>query len=152
MRTIIKCQLCPQVSIYLLLIGDSVINLLLDDRSPSSSPEHDDFKIEYHPSLQQSPRICRFHEYQRDRPAGLSRDELLAHLDQPWRPFSTRSDFEFAELALRTGMSAKDVDDMLSLIRRVASGDTPDLTFRSHADISAAWENASRSHSQVCIP
>ena len=126
-------------------------NVSLDDHLPSSLPKHDDFKVEYHSNLSQASHICHFHEYQRDKPAGLSQNELLTYLDRPWRPFSTRSDFEFAELALRTGMSAKDVDDMLSLIRRVAGGNPPDLTFHSHTDISAAWENASRSHSHVCI-
>lgn len=62
--------------------------------------------------------------------------------DQPWHPFTCCEDFEFAELAYSATLSRDQTNELLKLIWRVAEGHTK-FTFKTHADITTAWDRAS---------
>jgi len=60
----------------------------------------------------------------------------------PWVPFSSHADFEFAEIVLTAGLTSKQVDSMISIIGRVSKGSDP-FTFKNHKDLRKTWEAAS---------
>jgi hypothetical protein len=61
--------------------------------------------------------------------------------DRVSTPFSCRADFEFAELAHNAALNKDHTDDLLRLIWRIAEGHAT-LTFKSHRDVSSAWDRA----------
>ena len=61
--------------------------------------------------------------------------------EEPWKPFTSRADFEFAELAHEAHLNKGQVTRLLALIKKIASRkDT--FTLHSSDDVSAAWEKA----------
>ncbi|KAI0677658.1 hypothetical protein C8Q78DRAFT_962196, partial [Trametes maxima] len=99
----------------------------------------DDFKTEYHPRMKRPPLIQHFEDFKRGNkpvdPSKLRRD--------PWKPWSTRLDFEVAEFALGASLSRSQVTILLGLFDRVAA-DRSKLTFKTYDDIKAGWEAASK--------
>lgn len=111
-------------------------------------PQLDDFKVEYHPSSEIPARTYRFDEYETQRPAAPSPGRILQLLGDPWHPFHSRDDFEFAEVVLEAGMSHKQISRLLEVVKRVQSGKSQ-LSFKSHNDITTAWQRASHQHARV---
>lgn len=68
--------------------------------------------------------------------------------DTPWRPFASRTDFEFAEFAAEAHLSRPLAERLLRLVSRI-SGGTSDFSFKTYADLEAAWEQASKLHTPV---
>lgn len=100
--------------------------------------EVDDIKTEYHPNSGQATVVSHFDDFTRARTSTFQppRD------DKPWRPFASRTDFEFAELVLATALSKKQVDALLKLVHRIKQG-KDDFTFTTYNDIQQAWADAS---------
>lgn len=73
----------------------------------------DDIRREYHPNSGREPEICRFEDYRSSAPSSTSPIE-----PEPWLPFKTREDFEFAEIALATAMSKEQVNATIGLLHR----------------------------------
>ncbi|KAI0651235.1 hypothetical protein C8Q79DRAFT_922050 [Trametes meyenii] len=61
--------------------------------------------------------------------------------ETPWSPFTTKADFEFAELSLEAALNKRQVDAFLRLIERLVQSEDR-LTFRNQTDIETAWEGA----------
>ena len=61
-----------------------------------------DIKVEYHPNSGIPTSVEHLHEYRQRR---LGERQQLA--DQPWKPFRTRGDFEFAEIALDAALNER---------------------------------------------
>lgn len=60
----------------------------------------------------------------------------------PWRPFKSKLDFEFAELALEASLSKRQVEKMISIIRQTQSGEDH-FNIHSHQELHEAWNQAS---------
>ncbi|KAG0694101.1 hypothetical protein DFH29DRAFT_769529, partial [Suillus ampliporus] len=60
---------------------------------------------------------------------------------EPWHPFASRADFEFALLTHKAVLNKEQTDELLRLIQNIVDGHAK-LTFRSHNDVSKAWDNA----------
>ncbi|KAG2123498.1 hypothetical protein BD769DRAFT_1628911 [Suillus cothurnatus] len=76
-------------------------------------------QTEYHPSSGREPLHQAFNEFRvnvHDTTEGLPVDE------EPWHPFSSQGDFEFAEIALDASLNKSHIDGLLSLIARIATG------------------------------
>ncbi len=102
--------------------------------------QEDDFKIEFHPHASSTPKRYRFEDFKKE-------DEARpppAVPCKPWLPFSSRIDFEFAEFCAEVGLNSSQLDSVLQLVQRIVA-DPKQLSFRSAADVRAAWENA-KSH------
>ncbi len=101
------------------------------DDNPASL-EHDDIKIEYHPSTGRPPVISHFKDFQRhrDRPTNVN---PAAFEDEPWKPFQTREDFDFAELCLEAALTQRQVE-VLRIIQNAKAG-CSELSFQSYKDI-----------------
>ncbi|KAI0814934.1 hypothetical protein BC629DRAFT_1279974, partial [Irpex lacteus] len=100
----------------------------------------DDIRVEYHPGAGMKPStiVYPFDQYRQVRPEV----DFASTLDEPWRPFQTRGDFEFAEIVHESRMSHAATERLLKLIRGVQTGEV-ELTFNSQSDVRRAWEKAS---------
>ncbi|KAG2156018.1 uncharacterized protein EDB93DRAFT_1239132 [Suillus bovinus] len=61
--------------------------------------------------------------------------------EEPWQPFSCHADFEFAELAHNAALNKDHTDALLQLVWRIVDGQA-NITFKSHHDVSVAWDRA----------
>ncbi|KAG1876628.1 hypothetical protein DFJ58DRAFT_712860 [Suillus subalutaceus] len=87
-------------------------------------------RTEYHPSSGREPLHQAFNEFRvdvHDTTEGLPVDE------EPWRPFSSQGDFEFAEITLDASLNKSQIDGLLSLIARIATGQVR-ITLKNDTD------------------
>jgi hypothetical protein len=98
----------------------------------------DDIKTEYHPSSGRPVLVQHFGEY------GPEVSDLESPVPdaEPWKPFQTRLDFEFAELTLKAALNEKQTNELINWIQRYAK-DPESFTISSHANLCHVWENAS---------
>ncbi|KAG2129743.1 hypothetical protein DEU56DRAFT_872433 [Suillus clintonianus] len=103
---------------------------------PSARSNLDTFKTEYHPHSGRATSVETFSTFGHKEPS-----QLPVIDEQPWQPFACRADFEFAELAHGAALNKNQTDELLRLIWRIADGQT-NFTFKSHGDVSKAWDRA----------
>ncbi|KAG1743670.1 uncharacterized protein EDB91DRAFT_1236667 [Suillus paluster] len=96
-----------------------------------------EFKTKFH------PRSCRETLLQTFEEFGVASEALKAPPadEKPWHPFRSRGDFEFSEIALEAALNQGQVNKLLSLIMRIAQGDTH-ITLKNEADLRMALDNA----------
>ncbi|KAG2148370.1 hypothetical protein BD769DRAFT_1624790 [Suillus cothurnatus] len=98
----------------------------------------DDIKIEYHPSSGIKAKVYSFNNFEHH-----AADFLVPPPDsQPWSPFTSRLEFEIAEIMLEVGFNNQQTDCLVKLCHRCAVGKEK-LTFKNHKDIHNMWEAAS---------
>lgn len=120
---------------------------------PPSAPPFvlDNFKTEYHPRARHDLLIQCFEEFSHSRPA----PDFSKVNPEPWWPFSSRIDFEFAEFALDAALNRRQVSALLNLVDCVTANRTQ-LTFRTYDDVMHAWSAASHKQPAVrtfsCVP
>jgi hypothetical protein len=106
--------------------------------------EIDSIKTEYHPNSGRVLKIDKFEDYQMHDaeadPPPVS--------DTPWWPFRSRTDFEFAEIALEAALTQKQVDGLIKILTRCISG-SDSFNLSSHRDLKETWESASALHTPV---
>ena len=68
----------------------------------------------------------------------------------PWKPFKTRGDFLFAEIALDAGLNKTQVDGLLELFLLVTKG-KEQVTMKNDAELRKACDNAGAELTPVCI-
>lgn len=108
-------------------------------------PELDDILTEYHP-ITHAPFHCQhFHEYGQTE----AEQPLPPHSEQPWQPFRSRIDFEFAAFALEASLNKKQTDTLISLVQRAVKGEE-EFTLSNHAEMQNIWKNASDILTPVC--
>ncbi len=90
----------------------------------------------YHPHSDRPTRVDTFEEY------GNTHMAPPPAKADPWAPFSSCVDFEFAEIVLAAGLTSKQVNSMINIIGRVSEGSNP-FTFKNHNDLRMTWEAAS---------
>ena len=109
---------------------------MLDQARPDSAHcitlVEDDIKTEYHPHSGRATSIDHFNEY------GFPSAEppRPKPLDEPWRPFRSRVDFEFAEIALKSHLNKKTVNTLIAILHACSSG-AAKFTLNSHDEM---WE------------
>ena len=136
--------------------GDSGLDMCHDDRGPdlttsdpTGSRHHqaqdyrsDDIRIEYHPNSGRRTDTSRVNEYRQP----LKGDATFE--PEPWAPFRTREDLEFAELALEAGMTRGQVNAMIKLFHKCIKGDGS-FTISNHKDMADTFEKASNRLAKV---
>ncbi|KAG1811595.1 hypothetical protein EV424DRAFT_1327573 [Suillus variegatus] len=76
-----------------------------------------EFKTEYHPRSGRSTIYQTFDEF------GIAQETQDAPIDEePWRPFRSRGDFEFSEIALDAALNKSQINALLGLISRISQG------------------------------
>lgn len=68
----------------------------------------------------------------------------------PWKPFKTRGDYLFAEIALDAGLNKTQVDGLLELFLLVTKG-TEQVTMKIDAELWKACDNVGAELTPVCI-
>lgn len=101
----------------------------LTDESRRRTPQVDDIKVEYHYSAATPGVIYPFDSFVRD----MAEDEAEP-VGQPWAPFDSRADFEFAELAHEAHLNKRQVKQLLKLINKLVFK-RDRLTFKSPKDV-----------------
>ncbi len=111
------------------------------DISGDTELQVDDIRTIFHPSSGKVTIIDHFDQY-RSRAADQQIDPPI---DQcPWRPFSSRRDFDIAEFALDAALSERQMDKFLKLLKSSAL-DEAHLTpsnIKTRKDVKASWDRA----------
>jgi hypothetical protein len=103
-------------------------------------PQPDDIKIEYHPNSNRPTEIHHFAEYGRTKTPLDRQDSCLDR--EPWRPFRSRIDFDFAEFALGAALNREQTDTLIRLVHHVQQKQDT-FTLASHAELTKTWKEAS---------
>jgi hypothetical protein len=105
-----------------------------------------DIKVKYHPSSGRPAQTFTFGEFQR-APPKLDRTDKLDH--EPWAPFRTREDFEFAALMQRVKASKKDVDKLIHLFKKCINDKGGSFTLSNHKEMCETLTLASKQLPEV---
>ncbi|KAF8802171.1 hypothetical protein BYT27DRAFT_7113291, partial [Phlegmacium glaucopus] len=98
----------------------------------------DDIKVQYHPHSKKTEHIYRFEEYK----SNLTNSNAPLPIDpQPWKPFRTRLDFEFAEFMLDAHLNESQSASLISLVRNCIA-DPAAFTFTDGQDLKRCWKHA----------
>ena len=96
----------------------------------NTQPNNDDIRREYHPNAHREPEVFSFDDYQSTPPVVTPPVE-----PEPWLPFKTREDFEFAEIALATAMTKAQVDATINLLHRCVKKGMGSFTLSNHDEM-----------------
>ncbi|KAI0055128.1 hypothetical protein BV25DRAFT_1816053 [Artomyces pyxidatus] len=106
----------------------------------ASLPQQDDIKVEYHPSSGRPTKIHRFEDFKRQASAKPPAPDS----EEPWLPFRSREDFEFAEIALDAALNQRQTDALISFIHRcVKRQHSESFTLSNHAEMLKLLDAAS---------
>lgn len=109
------------------------------------SPTVNDICETYHPRTGRPTRLHSFEEYKSER----QEPDPDALDDQPWKPFRSRADFEFAELTLEARMNRGQIDRLIAIVDSIVTRQSA-FSFKGYSDVDAAWQLASAKHPTVC--
>ena len=125
------------VRIWYLMCSSSPHIALGSSQAPGG-PEIGSICTEYHPNSGRSTKIESLEDYfeHTSKPVSPPEDS------EPWRPFRSRADFEFAKLALEAALTQGQVEQLIQLFGKCIQGkDSFNLT--SHRDLRETWDAAS---------
>lgn len=113
----------------------------------AQQPAQGTVRISYTNNLKRKPEYLHPDEY-------LSRHEKKARkprtfAEDPWHPFKTRSDFDFAELVFNAHLSREQISSLLGVVQRCIEG-ADSLTFGNYSDVHASWSEARHLVEPVC--
>jgi hypothetical protein len=105
-----------------------------------------EFKTKFHPRSGHEPLLQAFEEF------GVASETLKEPpVDEaPWRLFRSWGNFEFSEITLEAGLNQGQVNKLLSLIMRIAQGNTH-ITLKNEANLHMALDNAAAELMPVCL-
>jgi len=103
-------------------------------------PELDSIRTEYHPHSQRPPKLVKFKDFRRQEPAEGRPPK--SSLEDPWQPFQSRADFEFAELALEAALNKRQVEKLIGIFEHCKSGQDT-FSIKNHKDLRDLWKDAS---------
>ena len=104
-----------------------------------------EFKTEYHPHSRWPVLHQPYEEF------GINNAASPTMVDSvPWKPFKTRGDYLFAEIALDAGLNKTQVDGLLELFLLVTKG-TEQVTMKIDAELWKACDNVGAELTPVCI-
>jgi hypothetical protein len=116
----------------------------MDGNNSQHGPSIGDIKIEYHPNTKRFPDNIPLNEYQ----ARQKSKAPHSNTRRPWKPFGTRSEFEFAEVALRAGLTKNQVNSLIQVMRRCFQGEDS-FDIRDHEHLCTIWNAGSILHTMV---
>jgi len=115
---------------------------MLDQSRPELAhcitPLEDDIKTEYHPHSGRTTHTDHFNEYG----FRLAEAPRPKPLDEPWHPFRSCVDFEFAEIALKSHLNKKTVNTLIAILHACSSG-AAQFTLNSHDEMWDILQGAS---------
>ena len=100
-----------------------------DTHHPVRAYQDNDIRVEYHPNSGRNTDHFKVDKYRRSIPNTRTTLE-----PEPWAPFRTREDFEFAEIALETGMTRGQVNALIKLFHKCIKREGS-FTLANHKDM-----------------
>ena len=98
----------------------------------------DNIRTEYHPNSGRGVKVETFENYREHTFKPISIPEIT----EPWRPFQSRINFEFAQLALDASLTKAQCDKLIQLVEQCIRGqDSFNLT--NHQDLYKTWDAVS---------
>jgi len=117
-----------------------------DDTSDGSCSAQDgDIRIEYHPNSGRNPKTYEFEAFTQEALHSTPTDF------EPWAPFKTREDFEFAALMQDAGMSKAQVNKLIGLFHRCVEGGKGSFMLSSYDEMHDILTLASEQLPKVCL-
>jgi hypothetical protein len=102
-----------------------------------ANPVKGDIKIEYHPNSRRDEEYPTLAEFQAsERKTSKSQQKPSK---RPWKPFKHRAEFEFAEVALGSSLSKKEVNALIEVIKRLKKGEDK-FEIDNHEELCAIWD------------
>lgn len=108
-------------------------------------PNDDDIRREYHPNAHREPEVFSLDAYQSIPPVVTPPVE-----PEPWLPFKTREDFEFAEIALDSAMTKAQIDATINLLHRCIDKGKGSFTLSNHQEMRKTLKTAAERLPKVC--
>ena len=110
---------------------------------PSSQVPHTlrpgDILITYHPCSKRDARVMGCEEFKE----GLNKaGSIEPPEEEPWHPFCSREDFEFAEIVHDVAMNQSQIDALIKFTRH-CQGNPGKFTLNSFHDLRKSWEDLS---------
>jgi len=115
----------------------------------------DDIKVEFHPHSGKPTQIFSFDNFTRlashsDPVVQIQEENRPNTRRPPWHPFTTRTDFELAELMLDAHLNENQCNTLLKIVNSVAP-QSKELTISTTQHLSSTWDFARGLRaSQVC--
>lgn len=124
---------------YLTCTSSSPHIALGSSQAPGSSGlEIGSIRTEYHPNSGRSTKIESLEDYFEHTPKPVSPPDD----SEPWRPFRSRADFEFAKLALEAALTQGQIEQLIQLFGKCIQGEDS-FNLKSHQDLRETWDAAS---------
>ena len=98
----------------------------------SVDDEGGDIRVEYHPN---SSRRCKTFTFEGFEEASSKARSTCPADPEPWAPFNTREDFEFAALVREAGMSKQLVEKLITLFQRCIDKGKESFTLSKYDDM-----------------
>lgn len=111
---------------------------------PAQNYQEGDIRVEYHPHSGRKTDIFKPDEYRQ-----LVPDMDTTVVPEPWAPFRTREDFEFAEIALETGMTKGQTNAMIKLFHRCLKKGEGSFTILNRKDMEDTFKVAANRLTKV---
>jgi hypothetical protein len=111
---------------------------------PPGEPMLDDIKVQYHQALGRPTKVYRFEDYKQEE-RKVNPESLK---DRLWHPFSSRLEFEFAELLHDAYMSKSHISRLFDILERIKSR-KEEFGLKGSDDVDNAWEKAKLHHPTV---
>ncbi|KAG2028896.1 hypothetical protein BDR03DRAFT_1057700 [Suillus americanus] len=101
----------------------------------------DDIRTEYHPHSGIPTKTDHFADFR----CHTAAPSLVHENTTPWEPFTSRIDFDFAELVLKANLTKLQTNELISLIRRSA---LERFSVTDYDGICKLWDTASSRHAK----
>lgn len=100
------------------------------------NPSISDIKTKYHPHSKQPPDHIPLNEY-RARKRKIKTTQRPP-TKQPWKPFQTRAEFKFAEVALKASLTKNQVNSLIEIMKHCINGEDK-FEINNHAHLCEIW-------------
>jgi len=110
---------------------------------PAQTHQDSDIRVEYHPSSGRQTGTFKPNEYHQSVPDCNTTSE-----PEPWAPFRTREDFEFAEMVLEAGMTRGQVKALIKLFHKCIKNEGS-FTISKYKDLEKTFKVASNRLAKV---
>ena len=107
--------------------------------SGAQDPKDGDILIEYHPYSGKNSCLLSSNEYLETLDPGDTDPTEV----EPWCPFASQEDFDFAELVHDAKLDQTQIQNFMNLIQR-CQGDLGSFTFRKYSDLQSKMEDTSK--------
>jgi hypothetical protein len=109
-----------------------------------TKPQRDDIRTTYHPASERVTLTESLEDYHCGKPEAHPSPPVM-----PWLPFSSESEFSFAEIVLESAISNKHVDALIRVVHKILEGKEA-FRVKNHKELQILWTGASDELAPVC--